>query len=68
MSMLGIQPRTTVKSMVKITGPSSPRVSLYNYGALGIDNTILDEATGNTIPYAPKIALFYKDGLLSSWG
>jgi hypothetical protein len=68
MSMLGIQPRTTVKSMVRIKGPATPWVGLYNCGGSGIDNLIVDEATGNTVPYARKVALFYKDGLLSSWG
>lgn len=68
MSMLGIQPRTSIKTMVRIKGPMTPRVALHNYGAAGIDNTLVDEVNNITIPYAPKIALFYKDGLLSSWG
>jgi hypothetical protein len=69
LSMLGIIPRTTMKSMVRIKGPLTPRVALHNYGCSGIDNTLVDEANGITIPYtSPKIATFYKDGLLSSWG
>lgn len=68
MSMLGILPRTSVKSMVRIKGPASPRLAIHNYGGSGIDHTIVDEMNNITIPHVPKIALYYKDGLLSSWG
>ena len=67
-SSTGIIPRTVIKSMVKITGPQTPRVSIHDPGWSGIDYLINDTANNITVPAGNPIALYYKDGLLSSWG
>lgn len=70
-SLSGIIPRTVVKSMVTITGPSTPRLSLFGPTGNGIDYLINDMQNGTTIPAgetAQCIALFYRDGLLQRWG
>ena len=48
-SLSGIIPRTVVKSMVTITGPSTPRLSLFSPTGNGIDYLINDTQTGTTL-------------------
>lgn len=67
-SSTGIIPRTVVKSLVKITGPMTPRVSLFNPGWSGIDHLINDTANNITIPASNPVALFYHNKILGSWG
>lgn len=70
-SLSGVIPRSVQKSMVRITGSMTPRLSLFSTTGNGIDWIVNDAVNAIQIPAgdtAMKIALFYKDGLLSSWG
>lgn len=70
-SLSGVIPRTVVKSIVRLTGPATPRLSIFSPTGNGIDYLLMDDVNAFKIPAgaaAQKIAVFYHDGLLGSWG
>lgn len=70
-SLSGVIPRNVQKSIVRITGPMTPRLSLFSTTGNGIDWIINDTVNAIQLPAgetAQCIALFYRDGLLSRWG
>lgn len=67
-SVQGTLPHANPKALVRISGPMTPRLSLYNVTGNWIDHLIDDTVNAIQLPMAHKIAVFYKDGLVSSWG